>query len=45
MSLPAKFVAIAVFPQLTFWVMATVVLGMLFGGLAAAIRGREKVTT
>jgi len=42
MSLPVKFVAIAVFPQLTFWVMGTVVLGMLFGGLTAAVRGREK---
>jgi hypothetical protein len=42
MSLPVKFVAIAVFPQLTFWVMATVGLGLLFGGLTAAVRGRQK---
>jgi hypothetical protein len=32
-------------PQLIFWIAFTVVLGTLFGSVATAIRGREKVGT
>jgi hypothetical protein len=39
-----KFVLIAVFPQLTFWVAFTVVIGALFGGLAAAVAARTEAS-
>jgi len=34
---------IALFPQMTFWIMFTMVVGTLFGGIAAALV-RPKVT-
>ena len=37
MGLLTKFVLIGVFPQMTVWVMFTMVLGTLFGGIAAAL--------
>ncbi len=37
MGFLAKFIVIAVVPQMTFWIMVTMVIGTLFGGLAAAV--------
>ena len=31
------FIVIALIPQMTFWIMVTMVFGTLFGGLAAAV--------
>ncbi len=39
-----KFILIAVFPQMTFWIMFTMVVGTLCGGIAAALV-RAKVTS
>jgi hypothetical protein len=33
----AKFIVIAVVPQMIFWIMVTMVFGALFGGVAAAV--------
>jgi hypothetical protein len=44
MSFLAKFVVIAVVPQMTFWIMVTMVFGTLFGGVAAAVL-RPKAST
>ena len=38
----ARWVAIGVVPQLTIWIWYTVVLGGVFGGLAAALAGRTR---
>lgn len=43
MGFLGKFIMLAVIPQMTFWIMVTVVFGTLFGGIAAALlpsRGR-----
>ncbi len=37
-----QYLHIALLPQLVFWVMFTVLVGALFGTIAAAIRGRSK---
>lgn len=37
MGLLLKFIVIGLIPQMTFWVMFTVVLGTLFGGITAAL--------
>ena len=37
MGFLTKFILIAVMPQLTFWVMFTVVVGSFFGGIAASV--------
>ena len=37
MGFLANFIVIAVVPQMTFWIMVTVVFGTLFGGVAAAV--------
>lgn len=37
----AKWVAIGLVPQLSFWIVFTVTVGMIFGGLAAAITKRS----
>ena len=37
MGFLAKFLLLALLPQMTFWVMFTVVFGTLFGGIAAAL--------
>lgn len=39
----AKWFWIGLLPQLTIWIYMTVVMGMLFGGLAVAIAGRRKL--
>ena len=39
MGLLSKYILIALFPQMTFWIMFTMVVGTLFGGLAAALVG------
>lgn len=41
----AKWFWIGLLPQLTIWIYMTVVMGMLFGGLAAAIAGRGKAAS
>ena len=43
MGFLTKFILIALFPQMTFWIMFTMVFGTLFGGIAAALV-RPKVT-
>ena len=43
MGFVTNFIVIALFPQMTFWIMYTVVLGTLFGGITAALVG-PKVT-
>ena len=43
MGFLSKYILIALFPQMTFWVMFTMVVGTLFGGIAAALV-RPKVT-
>ena len=43
MGLLSKYILIALFPQMTFWIMFTMVVGTLFGGIAAALV-RPKVT-
>ncbi|HXX22537.1 MAG TPA: hypothetical protein VEO19_05240 [Terriglobia bacterium] len=43
-SLAAKFLHLAVFPQMTLWIGWTVVLGSIFGTIAAAISNRGKQT-
>ena len=43
MGFLTKFILIALFPQMTFWIMFTMVVGTLFGGIAAALV-RPKVT-
>ncbi len=43
MGFLTKFILIALFPQMTFWIMFTMVVGTLFGGVAAALV-RPKVT-
>ncbi len=37
MGFLTKFILIALFPQMTFWIMFTMVFGTLFGGIAAAV--------
>ncbi len=37
MGFLTKFILIALFPQMTFWIMFTMVIGTLCGGLAAAV--------
>ncbi len=37
MGFLTKFILIALFPQMTFWIMFTMVVGTLFGGIAAAL--------
>ena len=39
MGFLTKFFLIAVMPQMTFWIMFTMVFGTLFGGVAAAVMG------
>ncbi len=41
MGFLAKFIVIALLPQMTFWVMVTVVFGTLFGGIASALLGSK----
>ena len=41
-SFAAKFLHLAVFPQMTFWIGWTVVLGAILGGIVAAIARRGK---
>ena len=41
-SLAAKFLHLAVFPQMTLWIGWTVVLGSIIGGIAAAVSRRGK---
>ena len=43
MGFVTKFILIALFPQMTFWIMFTMVVGTLFGGIAATLVG-PKVT-
>jgi hypothetical protein len=43
MGFLTNFILIALFPQMTFWIMFTMVVGTLFGGLAAVLV-RPKVT-
>lgn len=43
MGFLTKFILIALFPQMTFWIMFTMVVGTLCGGVAAALV-RPKVT-
>jgi len=43
MGFLTKYILIALFPQMTFWIMFTMVVGTLFGGIAAALV-RPKVT-
>ena len=43
MGFLTKFILIALFPQMTFWIMFTMVVGTLCGGIAAALV-RPKVT-
>ena len=43
MGFLTKFILIALVPQMTFWIMFTMVVGTLFGGIAAALV-RPKVT-
>ena len=43
MGFLSKFILIALFPHMTFWIMFTMVFGTLFGGIAAALV-RPKVT-
>ena len=43
MGFLTKYILIALFPQMTFWIMFTMVVGTLFGGVAAALV-RPKVT-
>ncbi len=45
MSLVPKWLYIGVLPQLVFWVVYTVLLGALLGGIAAAVAGRGKPAT
>jgi hypothetical protein len=40
-----RYVQTALVPQLIFWIAFTVVVGTLFGSIATAIRGRQKVGT
>lgn len=40
----AKWVAIGLLPQLTFWIVFTVTIGLIFGGLAVAVLKRSLVT-
>jgi hypothetical protein len=40
----AKWFAIGVVPQLSIWIWYTVVVGMIFGILAAAVAGRRPAT-
>ena len=42
MGLLAKWIAIGLVPQLTFWVAFTVVIGTIFGSVAAMIGGRAR---
>ena len=37
MAFLPTFIVIALIPQMTFWIMVTMVFGTLFGGLAAAV--------
>ncbi len=41
MGFLVKFIVIAVLPQMTFWVMFTMLFGTLFGGIAAALLGSK----
>ncbi len=43
MGFLVKFVLIALFPQMTFWVMFTVVVGSLVGGITAALSRSQTV--
>ncbi len=43
MGFLTNFILIALFPQMTFWIMFTMVVGTLCGGIAAALV-RPKVT-
>ncbi len=43
MGFLSKYILIALFPQMTFWIMFTMVVGTLFGGIAAVLV-RPKVT-
>ena len=43
MGFLSKYILIALFPQMTFWIMFTMVVGTLFGGIAATLV-RPKVT-
>ena len=45
MALPVKFILIGLMPQLTFWVMFTVVVGSLVGGIAAALSRSKAAAT
>jgi hypothetical protein len=42
MGLFAKWVAIGLFPQLTFWIAFTIVVGTIFGSVAAMIGRRAQ---
>lgn len=42
MSLVPKWVLIGLLPQLTIWIAFTVVVGMIFGGVAALVGGRAR---
>ena len=41
MGFLTNFIVVALLPQMTFWVMVTMVFGSLFGGLAAALLGSK----
>jgi len=41
-SLGVKFLALGAIPQLVFWVAFTVIVGSLFGGIAAALSARRR---
>jgi hypothetical protein len=42
MGFVTNFILIALFPQMTFWIMFTMVVGTLFGGLAALLVGPKE---
>ncbi len=42
MGFLTKFILIALFPQMTFWIMFTMVVGTLCGGIAAALVGPKE---
>jgi hypothetical protein len=42
MGFLSKYILIALFPQMTFWIMFTMVVGTLFGGIAAALVGPKE---
>jgi len=43
MGFLTKFILIAVMPQMTFWIMFTVVVGTLVGGIAATLVGAKNI--